>query len=350
MVLDRATGEIQHRIFRDLPQFLRPADLLVRNVSRVLPARFTARRATGAHLDALFVRADASDQWTVLLTGAGRLRTGESLELVGCDARITLLDRLERGLCRVQLSPPQPAEPLLSRIGRAPLPPYIRRAKAAADPRDASDRDEYQTVYARETGSVAAPTAGMHFTPELLDRLRADGVRTADVILHVGLGTFAPVETDDLDQHPMHTESYELPESTVQFVDAARSAGGRVVAVGTTTVRVLESVAAQIAPSIQGDGQATSAGQLAATSCGNDPLRKNAPLLRPMAGSTNILIQPPWQFRAIDALITNFHLPGSTLLALVAAFAGLDRILDAYRIAIDNEYRFFSYGDAMLIV
>lgn len=350
MVLDRATGEVQHRIFRDLPQYLRPADLLVRNVSRVLPARFTARRATGAHLDALFVRADATDQWTILLTGAGRLRAGESLELVGGDARITLLDRLERGLCRVQLSPPQPAEPLLSRIGRAPLPPYIRRAKAAADPRDASDRDAYQTVYARESGSVAAPTAGMHFTPELLDQLHHAGVSSADVILHVGLGTFAPVEAEDLDHHPMHTETFDLPDATVRAIDAARRAGGRIVAVGTTTVRALETVAAQFATSTQCDGKATDAALIAATPFDNDPARKSAPPLRAMTGSTNILIQPPWQFRAVDALITNFHLPGSTLLALVAAFAGLDRILHAYRNAIENEYRFFSYGDAMLIV
>lgn len=340
MVLDRATGEIQHRVFRDLLQYLRPADLLVRNVSRVLPARFTARRATSAILDALFVRADAPDQWIILLTGAGRLRAGESLELVGGDARITFLERLERGLCRVALSPPQDAEPLLARIGRAPLPPYIRRAKTAADPRDPSDRDDYQTVYARETGSVAAPTAGMHFTPELLDRIRAAGVRAADVILHVGLGTFAPVEADDLDHHPMHTESYELPDATVHAVDTARRAGGRIVAVGTTTVRVLETVAAHVA----------------ASSNEGDPSRDHArgskqlTPLRPMAGTTSILIQPPWNFRAVDALITNFHLPGSTLLALVAAFAGLDRILHAYRIAIENDYRFFSYGDAMLIV
>ncbi|QDV91703.1 S-adenosylmethionine:tRNA ribosyltransferase-isomerase [Phycisphaerae bacterium RAS2] len=342
MVLDRATGEVRHSVFRDLHHFLRPADLLVRNVSRVLPARFTARRATGAHLDALFVRADAPDQWTVLLTGAGRLRAGESLELVGCDARITLLDRLERGLCRVQLSQPQPAEPLLSRIGRAPLPPYIRRAKAAADPRDASDRDEYQTVYAAEAGSVAAPTAGMHFTSEQLDQLRRAGVNTADVILHVGLGTFAPVEADDLDQHPMHTESFDLPDATVRAINAARRAGGRIVAVGTTTVRVLESVAVQVADS--------SNGGIAANERERDSDQAGIAPLRAMAGSTNILIQPPWQFRAVDALITNFHLPGSTLLALVAAFAGLERTLDAYRIAIENDYRFFSYGDAMLIV
>lgn len=340
MVLNRATGEIQHRIFRDLPHFLRPADLLVRNVSRVLPARFTARRATGARLDALFVRAEAPGHWTILLTGAGRLRIDESLELVGCDARITLLDRLERGLCRVALTPPQAAEPILSRIGRAPLPPYIRRAKSVADPRDASDRDEYQTVYARESGSVAAPTAGMHFTPELLDRLEAAGVSTADAILHVGLGTFAPVEADDLDHHPMHTESFELPEATVRAVDAARTAGGRIVAVGTTTVRVLESVAAHVAASSN------------VCDHSHEPARGSERLapLRPMAGSSNILIQPPWNFRAVDALITNFHLPGSTLLALVAAFASLERILDAYRIAIENDYRFFSYGDAMLIV
>lgn len=340
MVLDRNTGEIQHRIFRDLPDFLRPADLLVRNVSRVLPARFTARRATGASLDALLVRADDHNQWTILLTGAGRLRPGESLELVGCDARITLLERLERGLCQVALSPPQEAEPLLARIGRAPLPPYIRRAKADADPRDASDRDDYQTVYARETGSVAAPTAGLHFTPELLDRLRAAGVNIADLILHVGLGTFAPVEADDLDHHPMHTESYDLPDATVHAVDTARRVGGRIVAIGTTTVRVLETVAAHVAASSNESDHSP------------EPAHGNERLvpLRPMAGTTNILIQPPWNFRAVDALITNFHLPGSTLLALVAAFAGLDSILNAYRIAIDNNYRFFSYGDAMLIV
>ncbi len=318
MVLRRATGEIEHATFRDLPGYVGAGDCLVLNKTRVLPAKFVARRATGGRLDALFVCELSPGRWQVMLAGAKRVRADEWLSLEGTDARMTLLRRLDRGLCEVGIDPPRPASGLLAAIGSAPLPPYIRREGDDASLRQ-TDRQRYQTVFASTPGAVAAPTAGMHFTPELLDDLRGKGIATAEVLLHVGLGTFQPVEVDDLADHPMHSEYFELSQEAASLIDDTRRRGNRAIVVGTTSVRVLET-------------------------CGRDGE------LRPQSGWTDILIYPPYTFRVTDALLTNFHLPGSTLIALIFASAGRELTMKAYKLAVAERYRFYSYGDAMLIL
>jgi S-adenosylmethionine:tRNA ribosyltransferase-isomerase len=317
MILERATGHITHRRFYDLPESLRPEDALVLNTTRVLPARFFARRATGGRVEGLFLREVGPGQWRVLFTGVRRLHAGERLTLGEGRWFLTFLRRLERGECEVRLEPAAEAFDVLSAVGTMPLPPYIRREET--DGRSATDRTTYQTVYARQPGAVAAPTAGLHFTPELLSRVRGMGVGVCEAVLHVGLGTFAPLVAEDLADHKMHAEWYRLDEDSAAALRARRAAGGRIVAVGTTSVRVLETCARE--------------GELS----GGE-------------GWTDIFIYPPHAFRAVDALVTNFHLPGSTLLALVCAFAGREQILEAYHVAIAEGYRFYSYGDAMLIV
>jgi S-adenosylmethionine:tRNA ribosyltransferase-isomerase len=318
MVLRRATGQIEHAAFRDLADYLGADDCLVLNKTRVLPAKFVARRATGGKLDALFVRELSPGRWHVMLSGAKRVRAGEALSLDGTDARMKLLRRLDRGLCEVDIDPSQSAEVVLAQIGSAPLPPYIRRDEGDASLRRA-DRQRYQTVFASTPGAVAAPTAGLHFTSDLLDDLRRKGVTTVEVLLHVGLGTFQPVEVSNLADHPMHSEYFELSQEAATRIDLARSGQGRAIAVGTTSVRVLET-------------------------CGRDGE------LRPQSGWTDILIYPPYEFRITDVLLTNFHLPGSTLLALVCALAGREFTMRAYSLAVRERYRFYSYGDAMLIL
>ncbi len=318
LVLHRDTAKIEHRVFADLAEYLAPADCLVLNRSRVLPARFVARRATGGRIPGLFLVEDSPGRWRVLLTGAGRLREGEHLSLDGGPWSIIWRRHLDRGMCEVSVEPPDDARKILDRIGAMPLPPYIHR-DLPDEKHDQIDREQYQTVYAAVPGSVAAPTAGLHFTPELLDRIRARGTTVAEVVLHVGLGTFQPIEVDDLRDHRMHHEWYEISDAAVESMTHSRQAGGRIVAVGTTSVRVLETAAAS--------------GQIA-----------------PGVGWTNIFVYPPYRCRSVDALVTNFHLPGSTLLALVMAFAGREQTLHAYRTAIEAGYRFYSYGDAMLIL
>lgn len=317
MVLDRHSRTVEHRIFSDLPDLLRPGDLLVLNRSKVLPARFEALKKTGGRVGALFVREETQGVWQVMLRGKGRLHVGDDLDLGQGRWRMTLSQRHDRGLWQAQISPADPAETVLGLIGQVPLPPYIHRS--ADDARTAQDRLWYQTVYAREPGSVAAPTAGLHFTEPLLDRVRQAGVDMAYVTLHVGLGTFQPIEVEDLTQHPMHSEAYELSAETANKINSAKADGRRVIAVGTTSVRVLET-------------------------CSDESGR-----LAPQSGSTDIFIYPPYRFKCVDALITNFHLPGSTLLALVFALAGRDFTLRAYAEAVEHRYRFFSYGDAMMI-
>ncbi|MEK6643412.1 MAG: tRNA preQ1(34) S-adenosylmethionine ribosyltransferase-isomerase QueA [Planctomycetota bacterium] len=317
LVLHRDTGRIEHRIFRDLPEYLRPNDCLVLNTTKVLPARFEVRRPTGGRIEGLFLRESSPGLWQVLLAGVARLTDGETLTFPNSPWSLTLLKRLDRGECEVRIDPPDPAATILNRVGVMPLPPYIRRTND--HPFQDDDRADYQTVYAREPGAVAAPTAGLHFTQSLLNEIGAKGVRGAEVTLHVGLGTFQPLEVDDLSDHVMHKEWYDLSPAAADTIRNTREADGRIIAVGTTSVRVLETCA--------------SAGPLTAAS-----------------GWTNIFIYPPYQFRAVDMLITNFHLPESTLLALVFAFAGRDLTLHAYETAIRDQYRFFSYGDAMLIL
>lgn len=347
LVLDRASGTLQDRRVRDLPDFLRPGDLLVLNNTKVLPAKFHARRKTGGGVPGLFIEQESIGVWRVMLEGSKRLKLNESLVFdcgPDCGVELLLEQRLEEGHWRVRVVgtlsrrdvATLDASTILAVIGETPLPPYIHRSApfahrlktgatqdAANVPEQPSaDRDRYQTIFAERPGAIAAPTAGLHFTDELLDRCRSRGIETAFVTLHVGVGTFKPIAVDDLCMHRMHAERYELPASTAAVLAACRRRGGRVVAVGTTSVRVLETCADVL------DGETPKA----------------------HAGETDIFIYPPYRFRAVDALLTNFHLPRSTLLALVMAFGGIERIRAAYAHAIENEYRFYSYGDAMLIL
>lgn len=329
LVLHRDTGRIEHRVFRDIVEYLSPGDLLVVNDTRVLPARFFGRRASGGRIECLFLRAEP-DGWRVLLRPATRLRVGEYLQIERSDVKLELLARAESGEWRVATRPPVDPLALLDTVGEAPLPPYIRRAGGATP----FDRERYQTVYARTPGAVAAPTAGLHFTPALLDQLAARGIEQASVTLHVGVGTFAPIKCDDLRDHAMHAEWYEISADAAARWNACRDRRGRVVAVGTTAARVLEAVAAETAA--LNESQA--------------PRAAPFPRLAARSGWTRIFIYPPYRFRGLDALVTNFHLPESTLLALVMALAGREAILAAYREAVGQGYRFYSYGDAMLIL
>ncbi len=323
LVLDRRTGTLSDRKIVDFPDLLRPGDLLVLNDTKVVPAKIRARRKSGGVVDGLFLEVQSTGRWRVLLEGSKRLRVGEILALgppSGPTFTMELAAYHDLGEWDVQVSPDQTAEEILHLVGTTPLPPYIRRGVERID--DLTDRARYQTVYAERPGAVAAPTAGLHLTPELLDRIRTVGVDVSLVTLHVGLGTFKPIVVDDLSRHVMHAERYELPPATAEAVRACRARKGRVVAVGTTTVRVLESCAQE------GDCRT----------------------VRPGVGSTSLLIYPPQEFCVVDALLTNFHLPKSTLLALVMAFAGVERTRRAYAHAIEQRYRFFSFGDAMLII
>ncbi len=324
MLLRRDAGAVSHHVFSELPSLLRRGDLLVVNDTAVLPARFFCRRRSGGRIEGLFCRELSPGFWEVLLRGAARCRQGEHLAMAGrTDAAVEIAERLGEGRFVLSVTPAVAAADLLDAVGRTPLPPYIRRQ--ADDEREPSDRDRYQTVYASRPGAVAAPTAGLHFTDSLLERLAEAGVTVARVTLHVGPGTFAPVKSDDPGAHRMHAEWYELSAATAEALNAARRERRRIVAVGTTSVRVLETAAA-------------TGGEFALAS-----------------GWTDIFIRPPADFQATEALITNFHLPRSTLLMLVAAFCspgdekGVELVLRAYCEAAERRYRFYSYGDAMLI-
>ena len=324
--LDRADGRWEDRSFDQLPQLLRPGDLLVMNDTLVIPARFRCTRSTGGRIEGLFLRLTAPGQWEVMLKNAGKCRPGESLAMTagssGGRISIVLVENLGKGRWTVAPTSRGDAFDILQDFGRTPLPPYIHRDLGDDD---SDDRQRYQTIYASRPGAVAAPTAGLHFTGELFDALTDAGISTCCLTLHVGAGTFLPVKTDDLAGHQMHTEVYELSSETARAINAARDEGRRIVAVGTTVVRVLETLAAR------------------------------SDRFAPTSGTTDIFIYPPAEFQAVDALITNFHLPRSTLLMLVSAFCspgatdGVEMILAAYRHAVESTYRFFSYGDAMLI-
>jgi S-adenosylmethionine:tRNA ribosyltransferase-isomerase len=323
LVLDRATGRVTDSQFSALGDFLRPGDCLVLNDTKVLPARFFAQRQTGAALEGLFLaeQGEASSVWEVMLKGARRVRPGERLRVKARDKQdfceAELLEKRDGGRCLLKVEASGGPAGILDKVGFPPLPPYIRRN---GDPDQAqTDQERYQTVYARRPGAVAAPTAGLHFTEALLEQLQAKGVRRACVTLHVGTGTFKPVKAEHLEDHEIHREWFRLDETNVEIINTARAEGGRIVAVGTTATRVLETV---------GQGSRVTATE----------------------GTTGLFIMPPYEFKIVDAMITNFHLPKSTLLALVGAFAGLDNVLAAYRHAIAQRYRFYSYGDAMLIL
>lgn len=332
LVLHRDSGKIEHRTFRDLLEFLRAGDVLVFNNSRVIPARLRAANPkTGGRFEIFLTQENAANDWWAMMKPAKRARVGA--ELVLCDAngpteiRATVIATNDEGHRRLRFSGVENILQALDRLGEVPLPPYIRRAGAPGICSASSDRERYQTVYAQPPGSVAAPTAGLHFTESLLAQIRARSVQIGFVTLHVGLGTFAGVKTESLADHKMHEERYELSEETARLINDAKRERRRVIAVGTTSVRVLESVASE------------HEGKLIA---GN--------------GRTHIFIYPPSDFKIVNAMLTNFHLPCSTLLMLVSAFAapgetrGREMILSAYAEAIRERYRFFSYGDAMLLL
>ncbi|MDG1897390.1 MAG: tRNA preQ1(34) S-adenosylmethionine ribosyltransferase-isomerase QueA [Fuerstiella sp.] len=328
MIVRRDSGNIEHGMIRDLPDLLSADDLLVFNNTKVLPARlFGFRTSTGGKWEGLFLEQLADGHWKITGQTRGKMTRGESISLIPADEvglnpsdqsddalQLKLVERFADGTWRVLPSRPGDAIPLLEQFGTLPLPPYIGRKVA-----DADDQTRYQTVFANEPGAIAAPTAGLHFTPELLQRCAEHGIESSEVTLHVGIGTFRPVSSQRLSDHEMHSEWGRVPSECSHAITAARTAGGKVVAVGTTCVRTLEAAAQQ----------------------GN---------LANWQGSTNLFIKPGFDFNVTDQLLTNFHLPGSTLMVLVAALAGYDLTMDAYRQAVAEKYRFYSYGDAMLIV
>ncbi len=311
LLLDVAAQSHQDRMFRELPEFLRPGDLLVFNDTRVLPARLYGRKDTGGAVEILIERVTGAHEATVQLGVSKKPKEGARIELA--DGSHALVLGRDESFFRLRFEAPEPLEKLLLKLGEMPLPPYIERHA------DASDMERYQTVFAREPGAVAAPTAGLHFDEAILARLRERGVEFGYITLHVGAGTFQPVRVDDIKDHHMHREWLNVGAHLIGQIRRARANGGRVIAVGTTVVRALESASR--------DGE-----------------------LHPFAGETQIFIFPGYRFSSIDGLITNFHLPQSTLLMLVSALAGREFMLDAYRHAVEQRYRFFSYGDAMLIL
>jgi len=321
LVLNRKTGGLEHRIFSQIDDYLTPGDLLVLNQTRVIPARIYARKPTGGKVELLLLRKEDDLTWECLVGGKGmtagkcvfvEAKSGDPLVNAGqCFAvRAEIVDILNGAERLVKFS--EPIEPHFPKVGNVPLPPYIHEKL--------EDPERYQTVYAREPGSAAAPTAGLHFTSHLLDKLKAKGVKLTYVTLHVGLDTFAPVTEDDPEEHKIHTEWCELSQETAEAINATRATGGKIVAVGTTSVRTLESAVV---------GQ-------------NDIFSYNGP--------TSLFILPGYRFKVVDAMITNFHLPRSTLIMLVSAFAGREKILETYAIAVKEGYRFYSFGDAMLIL
>jgi S-adenosylmethionine:tRNA ribosyltransferase-isomerase len=315
LVVDRAAGTLAHRSFTDLVDYVAPGDVIVLNETRVFPARLLGHKPSGAAAEIFLLHPHQGDEltWTALVRPGGKLKPGRTVD-VGPELRVEILESTPTGERVVRLHTALPLTEALDRYGSIPLPPYVDRAATE------EDRERYQTVYARERGSVAAPTAGLHFTPELLASLQSKGVAVARMVLHVGVGTFRPVETDDPAEHRMHSEWYRIPPEAAATINAARAAGGAVWAVGTTVVRTLESAA-------------STDGSLAAGE-----------------GWTDIFIRPPYRFKVVDRLVTNFHLPRSTLLMLVSAFAGYERTMEVYREAVREGYRFFSYGDAMALL
>lgn len=322
LVLERNSGAVRHAAFPEIVNLLHPGDALILNDTRVIPARLRGvRTLTGGRWEGLFLREESPGKWILIGQTRGRLHPGATVEVVPPassnipNLTVRLIERRAGGEWLAEPASSEGFLDLLNRYGAVPLPPYIDREADAPE-----DRERYQTRFARHPGSVAAPTAGLHFTEDLLERIRSRGVRIGFVTLHVGLGTFRPVSVDDLAQHAMHSEWCVLPEETARLVADTKRDGGRVVAVGTTSVRTLESAAART-----GDlGSAWS-------------------------GETNLFIRPPYDFQVVDAMLTNFHLPKSTLIILVCAFAGYDSAMAAYREAVEQRYRFFSYGDAMFI-
>ena len=313
MVLDRETGEIQHRIFKDITEYLRPGDCLVINDTKVIPARlFGVKKDTGAKIEILLLKRRENDIWETLVRPGKKAKPGTVIEFGEGLLTGTVVDTVDDGNRLIQFHYKGIFEEILDQLGQMPLPPYITH--------QLKDKNRYQTVYAKYDGSAAAPTAGLHFTPELLQQVRDMGVEIAEVTLHVGLGTFRPVKETDVLKHHMHSEFYKIEQSEADKINKAKKEGHRVIAVGTTSTRTLEAAADE-------NG-----------------------FLTEKSGWTEIFIYPGYQFKVIDALITNFHLPESTLVMLVSALAGREHVLAAYETAVEEKYRFFSFGDAMFIV
>jgi len=326
LVLHRDDGAIEHRRFTDLPEYLRAGDCLVINQTRVIPARLLGRRSTGGQVELLLLEPLGNGCWEVLARPAGRLTVGERIDFSG-EITATVAEKLSQGRRVVSIECQGELMTALNCVGLTPLPPYIHReqqppgeASAQQQAQEVADRARYQTVYARQPGAVAAPTAGLHFDEEILERLAAYDVGIARITLHVGLGTFRSVRVENIEEHDMDVERYQVAAQAAQAINACRADGGRIIAVGTTVVRTLETLA-------------DDSGQIAADS-----------------GETSLFIYPGYQFRAVDMLLTNFHLPRSTLLMLVSALAGRERVLSAYQEAVSRHYRFYSYGDCMLII
>ncbi len=312
LVLDRNTGGIEHRIFSDIKEYLRPGDCLVLNDTRVIPARLLgAREDTGGKIEFVLLKNIEGDVWEVILKPGRRAKPGARFVFGGGDLRAEIIEVVEGGNRLVRFEYKGIFQEVLDRVGIIPLPPYITKKL--------EDAERYQTVYSRYRGSAAAPTAGLHFTQTLLGELKQEGIDLAYLTLHVGLGTFRPVKVENVEEHVMHSEYYVLSPDAAKTINMARAAGGRIISVGTTSCRVLEAISSD-------DGY-----------------------IEPSEGWTSIFIYPGYRFKIVDALITNFHLPESTLIMLVSAFAGKDRIMEAYHTAVENKYRFFSFGDAMLI-
>ena len=310
MVIHRDTGAIEHRHFYDIIDYLNPGDCLVINETKVIPARLYGERPTGGAVEVLLLKQLGPKRWETLVRPGKKLKPGAEVLFGDGRLKCRVLETTDAGGRIVEFECEGSFEAALDALGEMPLPPYIHEKL--------QDRDRYQTVYAKQDGSAAAPTAGLHFTPGLMDRIRAKGVDIVPVLLHVGLGTFRPVKVENIEEHEMHSEYFEVTPEAADRVNAARARGGRIIAVGTTSVRTLESAA--------------EGGRLVSK-----------------RGDTNIFIKPGYRFQLVDALITNFHLPGSTLIMLVSALWDRERILEAYKTAVENEYRFFSFGDAMLI-
>lgn len=312
LVLERNSGACRHHVFSDLPDFLNPGDALVLNQTRVIPARLHGRKIPGGgRIELLLLKRLEGQTWRVMVGGRG-LRPGVAVNIEG-GPRVDILEDLGGPIRRVRFN--EPITPLLERLGEMPLPPYISTPL--------QHPDEYQTIFARHPGSAAAPTAGLHFTPDLLDAIESRGVKVARITLHVGLDTFAPVTAEDPREHVIHSEWCRVTPEAAASINAAREAGGRIVAVGTTSVRTLETAARAA---------------------------KGDQTVAPIEGLSDLFILPGFEFRAVDVMLTNFHLPRSTLLMMVSAFAGRERILRAYQTAVDEGYRFYSFGDAMLIL
>ncbi len=312
LVYNRETHETEHRVFSDITEYLRSGDVLVINDTRVIPARlYGVKKGTDRAVEFLLLRRLTLDTWDIICKPGKKLRVGD--EVVFSDMLSAMIvEKKEDGVTEVRFSFDGVFEAILDELGEMPLPPYIHEKL--------EDKSRYQTVYAREQGSAAAPTAGLHFTPELLDKIESMGIAIARLTLHVGLGTFRPVKVTSVEEHVMHSEHYEVSEEDAAAINNARQSGGRIIAVGTTCVRTLESVS------------------------------DDAGIVHAGGGETSIFITPGYRFKAVDALVTNFHLPESTLIMLVSAFAGRGRTLSLYKDAVEKRYRFFSFGDAMLII